>query len=311
MPDKKLFNDSASRARFIYSVILHSSMQRNLHAEQRENIVEQFRDWLEGDKRSKYTVKQYTHFVRHFLEIIKKDPQDISAEDIEKFKQYLAIEKGYAKNSIYIAIKAIQAFLKFLGKEIRASAPRRTQQLPKYLNDNETHALIEAAKENPRDYAILRTLAYTGLRVSELCNLEIEHIDFAQGVIYVRSGKGDKDRIVVLEESTASALRNYLSERYKRNTKTNHVFISQKNTPISPLSVERIVKKYARKAGIMKKVTPHVLRHTLATTLLNNGADIRFIQTILGHASLNTTQIYTHVDNENLKKIYEKTKPSY
>jgi integrase/recombinase XerD len=130
-------------------------------------------------------------------------------------------------------------------------------------------------------------------------------------VIYVRSGKGDKDRIVVLEESTASALRNYLSERYKRNTKTNRVFISQKNTPISPLSVERIVKKYARKAGIVKKVTPHVLRHTLATTLLNNGADIRFIQTILGHASLNTTQIYTHVDNENLKKIYEKTKPSY
>ncbi|MEM3512917.1 MAG: tyrosine-type recombinase/integrase, partial [Thermoplasmata archaeon] len=93
--------------------------------------------------------------------------------------------------------------------------------------------------------------------------------------------------------------------------KTTKVFISRKNHPISPLSVERLVKKYGKKAGILKKVTPHVLRHTLATTLLNHGADIRFIQTLLGHASVSTTQIYTHLDNENLKKMYQRTKPTY
>ncbi|MEM3738704.1 MAG: tyrosine-type recombinase/integrase, partial [Thermoplasmata archaeon] len=224
----------------------------------------------------------------------------------------LAIEKQYAKNSIYIAIKAIQAFLKSKGIKIEEiSAPKRSLQLPKYLNEEETHALIESAKEDLRDYAILRTLAYTGLRVGELCNLEIEDIDFAEGIIHVRSGKGDKDRIVVLEEGTAQALKNYLAVRYRMETKTTKVFISRKNHPISPLSVERLVKKYGKKAGILKKVTPHVLRHTLATTLLNHGADIRFIQTLLGHASVSTTQIYTHLDNENLKKMYQRTKPTY
>ncbi|MCX8173692.1 MAG: tyrosine-type recombinase/integrase [Thermoplasmata archaeon] len=277
-----------------------------------EKTVEEFREHLAGDKRSKYTVKQYSHFLLHFLRFINKEPEKVSAEDIERFKQYLAIEKQYAKNSIYIAIKAIQAFLKFKGIRIEEiSAPKRSQQLPKYLNEEETHALIESAKGDARDYAILRTLAYTGLRVGELCNLEIEDIDFAEGIIHVRSGKGDKDRIVVLEEGTAEALKRYLAARYKKDVNTNKVFISRKNQPISPLSVERLVKKYGKKAGILKKVTPHVLRHTLATTLLNHGADIRFIQTLLGHASVSTTQIYTHLDNENLRKMYQKTKPSY
>lgn len=284
----------------------------SLAEEEIEKIVEEFREHLIGDKKSKYTVKQYSHFLRHFLIFSGKKPEKIETEDIERFKQYLAIEKQYAKNSIYIALKAIQAFLKFRGIKIEdISIPKRSRPLPKYLNEEETHALIESAKKDLRDYAILKTLAYTGLRVGELCNLEIEDIDFAEGIIHVRSGKGDKDRIVVLEESTAEALKNYLTERYKKDVKTNKVFISRKNKPISPLSVERIVKKYGRIAGIQKKVTPHVLRHTLATSLLNNGADIRFIQVLLGHASVSTTQIYTHLDNENLKKIYHKTKPSY
>ncbi|MEM3413765.1 MAG: tyrosine-type recombinase/integrase [Thermoplasmata archaeon] len=283
-----------------------------LAQEEIERIVEEFREHLAGDKRSRYTVKQYTHFLRHFLRFTGKKPEKIEAEDIERFKQYLAIEKEYAKNSIYIAIKAIQAFLKFKGIQVgEISAPKRARPLPKYLNEEEAHALIERAKGNLRDYAILRTLAYTGLRVGELCNLEIEDIDFAEGIIHVRSGKGDKDRIVVLEEGTAEAIKNYLAERYKKNVNTKKVFLSRKNQPISALSVERIVKKYGKMAGIMKKVTPHVLRHTLATILLNNGADIRFIQALLGHASVSTTQIYTHLDNENLKKIYQKTKPSY
>lgn len=277
-----------------------------------ESNVREFAEYLAGNKRSKYTVKQYTHFVYHFLKFVGKEPETIGAGDVEHFKQYLAIEKEYAKNSIYIAIKAIQAFLKFKKVKIEdLVVPKRSQQLPKYLNEEETHALIESARENIRDYAILRTLAYTGVRVSELCNLEIEDIDFSQGIIQVRSGKGDKDRIVVLEEKTAEALKNYLAVRYRKKSKTNKIFISRKGCAISPLSVERLVKKYAKKAGIVKKVTPHVLRHTLATTLLNHGADIRFIQTILGHASVSTTQIYTHLDNESLKKMYMKTKPEY
>lgn len=274
--------------------------------------VEMFAEYMNGNKRSKHTIKQYSHFLYHFLKFTGKKPEDIINEDVEHFKQYLSIDRKYAKNSIYIAIKAIQAFFKYKGIDIgNVSVPKRSQQLPKYLNEEETHALIEASRGNIRDYAILHVLAYTGIRVGELCNLKIEDIDFDKGIIHIRSGKGDKDRIVIMEERTGFALNKYLNERNRKKVDFTNVFLSERNRPISPLSVERIVKKYAKISGINKRVTPHVLRHTLATTLLNHGADIRFIQSILGHASVSTTQIYTHLDNESLKKLYEKHKPKF
>ena len=150
-------------------------------------------------------------------------------------------------------------------------------------------------------------LAYTGLRVSELCTLNMDDVDMHERVVSVKSGKGDKDRIAILDDSTVAALRGYLASRAKLN---GPLFVTKRGR-ISPISVQRIVKKHAKSAGIQKKVTPHVLRHTFATSLLRRGADIRIIQKLLGHSSIATTQIYTHVDDAMLKSVYEKAKPDY
>jgi integrase/recombinase XerD len=272
--------------------------------------LEKYKDALLGDKKSENTVREYINIVENFLEYVKKDPEKVTSEDIEEYKVYLAVERYYSKNSIYSVIKALQSFYKFLKLEtaMNISVPRRPKQIPKYLTLSETTKLLETAKPDRRDYAILLILAYTGLRVNELCNLKISDIDFVEKVIHVQSGKGDKDRIVIMEDKALEALKKYLEVR---TPVKNYLFTSQKKTRISPVHVERLVRNYAIKCGITKKVTPHVLRHTFATTLLRNGADIRFIQQILGHSSLATTQIYTHVDDQSLKYAYEKAKPNY
>jgi integrase/recombinase XerD len=195
--------------------------------------------------------------------------------------------------------------------------PKRSASLPKYLSEEEMARLFEAARSDIvngiRDYAILAVLGYTGLRVSELCYLNVEDIDFKEKTIKVRSGKGDKDRLVIFEDKTENALKEHLTYKNRHICKDDPaaIFASAVKGRMIPRTVEEIVKKYAKLAGINKQVTPHVLRHTMATTLLKHGADIRIIQQLLGHASIATTQIYTHVDEEMLKRAYNKSKPEY
>ncbi len=274
------------------------------------NYVEKFANYLNGEKKSINTVKEYTNLIKQFLEFLKKDPREVTMEDIDKYKEYLAIEKNYSKQTIYITMKALQSFFKYLKiKDLyKLQAPKRSRKLPSYLNEKEMANILNAAKENERNYIILLTLAYSGLRVSELSSLKIEDIDFYDNFIHVRSGKGDKDRLVAIDENVLKIIKNYLN---KEKRSEGYLFISQKGTKITSTHIERIVKYYAQKAGIKKKVTPHTIRHTFATILLKNGADIRFIQQILGHSTIATTQIYTHVDEDALKEVYEKTKPHY
>ncbi|MGC8709057.1 MAG: site-specific tyrosine recombinase/integron integrase [Thermoplasmata archaeon] len=273
-------------------------------------IIERFERYLMGEKRSYNTIKEYRSIVKNFLNFINKDPEDITQDDIDKYREYMAIEKKYSKQTIYLSMKALQVFFRYARRDdlTRLKAPKRSRKLPNYLNENEMRSLLESSKSNIRDYAIIMVLAYSGIRVSELCSLRIEDVDFSENVIHVKSGKGDKDRMVVVDSRVMEVLKEYL-----RNEKRNegYVFMSRKRTRITPTHVERIVRYYAGKAGINKKVTPHVIRHTFATALLRNGADIRFIQQILGHSSVATTQIYTHVNDEVLKEVYERTKPHY
>ncbi|MGB9815271.1 MAG: site-specific tyrosine recombinase/integron integrase [Thermoplasmata archaeon] len=273
-------------------------------------IIERFERYLMGEKRSYNTIKEYRSIVKNFLNFINKDPEDITQDDIEKYREYMAIEKKYSKQTIYLSMKALQVFFRYARRDdlTRLKAPKRSRKLPNYLNENEMRSLLESSKSNIRDYAIIMVLAYSGIRVSELCSLRIEDVDFSENVIHVKSGKGDKDRMVVVDSRVMEVLKEYL-----RNERRNegYVFMSRKRTRITPTHVERIVRYYAGKAGINKKVTPHVIRHTFATALLRNGADIRFIQQILGHSSVATTQIYTHVNDEVLKEVYERTKPHY
>jgi len=276
------------------------------------DIVEKFKNRMLANGKSKNTVKMYSYVSEKFLEFIGYDKSRINLETVERYKEYLVIEKGYSKSSVYLHIRALESFFSFLGlNELsKLKPPKRPQRVPTYLTDEDVRALIRNA-ESLRDKVIIEMLAYTGVRVSELCHLRISDIDLTRKSIRIRSGKGDKDRIVLFKDNILTDLNLYIHEIKSQNPKAEFLFPTKKSKYISPISVERIIRKLAKSAGMDKKVTPHVLRHTFATSLLRNGADIRIIQVLLGHSSISTTQIYTHVDNNDLRKSYEKYAPDY
>ena len=274
------------------------------------DVIRSFREHLQADKKSRYTVKQYCLLVQSFLVWVKKTPADITPGDLEMFRRYLSIDRKYSKNSLYLSTMAIHSFFRFLESTTADTMkpPRRGQPIPKYLTEEEMSRLIRQADGHPQDQAILMALGYSGLRVGELCALDVEDIDFTDQLINVRSGKGDKGRIALLEEKSVAAIRRYMDAK---KVASGALFLSTHRQRINERTVQRLVKRCAIMAGINKSVTPHVLRHTFATTLLRNGADIRIIQQLLGHASVATTQIYTHVDDRALRDAYRRAKPGY
>lgn len=269
--------------------------------------VARFQRMLQAQERSPCTVKQYGHIARMFLGYVGKPLEEVTRKDLEAFREHLVLQRHYSKNSVYTTVRGLTCLFRtfHLGVAEGLEAPRRPERLPHYLSEEETHRLFDAARESPRDSAIIHVLAYCGLRVSELCHLSLEDIEFERNILHVRSGKGDKDREVVIEERTRAALDRYLTERALLGEGTSRLF------PIGAVTVERIVRRAARQASIPRRVTPHMLRHTLATALLSRGCDIRYIQKLLGHASVSTTQIYTHVDTSSLKAAYQRAKPVY
>ncbi|MBI4709012.1 MAG: tyrosine-type recombinase/integrase, partial [Candidatus Portnoybacteria bacterium] len=221
-------------------------------------------------------------------------------------------------------IIALRNFLRYLAKrdikslsaekiELAKQSPRQVD----FLEGDELERLLEspsgASPRALRDKALLELLFSTGLRVSELCKLNRNSVNLEKGEFSVR-GKGEKIRVVFLSERAKKALRNYLNVRkdvdpalfirYPKSKKPELAMAQIKDLRLTPRSVERIVKHYATKAGITKKVTPHILRHSFATDLLTGGADIRSVQTMLGHSSITTTQIYTHITDKQLKEVY-------
>ncbi|KJE49386.1 MULTISPECIES: site-specific tyrosine recombinase/integron integrase [Acidiplasma] len=277
-----------------------------------DDEIQKFQKFLLSERRSPYTVKEYASLVNNFLGFINKDINSVSAEDIEEYKSYLALTKNYSKASQYLSIKAIKAYYssKRLSPPFNLVPPRRSQKMPVYLNESDARRLLESAHDI-RLRSIISLFLYTGLRVGELTRLEMEDVDLQENIIYVHSGKGDKDRIVIIPDECRNDLLSYLKRRITITTASNNFFISNKKNRFDTSSIERLVKNLAKKAGIQKKVTPHVLRHTFATSVLRNGGDIRFIQQILGHSSIATTQIYTHIDDNTLKEMYMLHKPKY
>ncbi|BAB59407.1 integrase / recombinase [Thermoplasma volcanium GSS1] len=278
-----------------------------------ESYVENFVSYMVGERKSKYTIKEYKFLVSKFLAFVGKTPAEVTPMDIERYKTFLASKAHYSKASQYLAIKAIKLFYKSLDLRypVNLTPPRRSMHMPVYLNEEEASRLLSASKKSVKYSAVISVLAYTGIRVGELCNLRIGDVDMQEGIIYVKSGKGDKDRIVVMPNECVSALKEYLNWRISVETPHDFLFISNKKSRYDPSTVERMVKRLSQEAGINKRVTPHVLRHTFATSVLRNGGDIRFIQQILGHSSVATTQIYTHLDDNALKDMYFKHRPRY
>ncbi|MGC8608492.1 MAG: site-specific tyrosine recombinase/integron integrase [Thermoplasmata archaeon] len=278
-----------------------------------DNELNDFISYMIGERKSNYTVKEYSFLIKVFKSFINKPLEKVTAMDIEKFKRYLASTRKYSKSSQYLAIKAIKLFYKSrnIAWPANLTPPKRNIHMPSYLNEDDARKLIEKSKEDARTNAIVSVLIYTGMRVGELCNLKIEDVDSGEGIITIHAGKGDKDRIVVMPDECRKAIEKYLDKRLSMETDNDFLFVSRKKTRFDTSTVERIVKSLAGRAGISKRVTPHVLRHTFATAVLRNGGDIRFIQQILGHSSVATTQIYTHIDDSTLREMYSKHRPRY
>ncbi len=277
-----------------------------------QEMVDRFASWMKGERKSPHTVKQYAYLVSSFLAIVGKRPSEVTREDIERFKNHIAVERKYSKATQYLFMKAIAHFYKFcmIRPPDNLTAPRRSAKIPVYLSEREAGILLESTTDLTRK-SILNVLASTGIRVSELCSLDTGDVDLAEGIVRVRSGKGDKDRIVLMTEQCRSLLVEYSRFRAGIATPSSALFLSSRKNRFDSSTIERIVREEARKAGIQKRVTPHVLRHTFATALLRNGGDIRFIQRLLGHSSISTTEIYTHVDDGALRSMYEKSQPRY
>jgi len=240
---------------------------------------------------SEKSIKSYMFFNQKFLDFINKKPEEVVEQDI---KNYLAsLIDNYENSSINLAFSALCFFyetvLKNDFKDIRV--PKREQKMPSVLSKDEIKLLIEKAR-NKKSKLAIKFLYSTGLRVSEFVNLQKKDIELNEKIGWVRAGKGKKDRLFILPESLLPEIKEVMDNAF-----TEFIF------PVTPRAVQKLVKNSCRRAGINKKVSPHTLRHSFATHLLENGTDIRKIQELLGHSNLQTTQIYTHVSAEELKKI--------
>ncbi len=296
-----------------------------------EVVKRQFLEYVEIERgRAVKTVENYDHYLsRYFTRMNILSVEDIDEQSIREFRLWLNRQPGTNTASMkrrtqnYYMI-ALRAFLKFLRKrDIAAISPEKIElaKLPERQIDLITSTELERLMQAPReafkkekdqdkariylrDCAILELLFSTGLRVSELCSLNAD-IDLTRDELSVR-GKGDKVRVVFLSPAAKNAVREYLKAR---NDMEEALFVDgrpHKLHRIIPRDVQRHIKSYVTRAGITSVVTPHTLRHAFATDLLSNGADIRSVQQLLGHASINTTQIYTHITDAHLREIHKK-----
>ena len=298
-----------------------------------KQLKTQFLEYVEIEKgRSLKTVENYDHYLTRFLNWTKNDnPEKINDAMVREFRLWLnrqstgnnrATGATLTKKTQNYYLIALRAFLKYLARQEIKSMPAEKIELAKInerqldlITSIELKKLLDAPKGNDlkslRDKAILELLFSTGLRVSELCSLTSK-IDLTTSELSIR-GKGGKVRVVFISDEAKNAVQKYLSERKDMSDALFIQIKDKKNEkqkmdtkPLTRRSVERIVKAHAIKAGISKKVTPHVLRHMFATDLLGNGADLRSVQAILGHANIGTTQIYTHVTDKHLRDIHKK-----
>ena len=229
-------------------------------------------------------------------------------------------DKKYAKKTIARHISSLKSFYKFLFKNniidknpmVLIKTPKLDKKLPKFLYYDDIDALLNVPDTSTflglRDSLILEALYSTGIRVSELVNIEIKDINFSENTILIL-GKGNKERYVIYGSKMENLLEKYIKERATFHPNHDYLFVNRYYGKISDRSIRKIIDTNIKKGALNLKISPHTLRHTFATHMLDSGADIEIVKELLGHESLSTTQIYTHVTNESLKRVYDKSHP--
>jgi integrase/recombinase XerC len=299
-----------------------------------EDLIQQYADHLRNERNvSVHTLRNYLSDLAQFQQFLverklalgDKEKIDARRVDIHVARAYLAsLAKSRKKSSLGRKLAALKGFFRYLVATrqidqdplLSMHSPKQEKPLPKFLSVDDVFQLLGGIKVESaldvRDSATLEVFYSTGIRVSELVGLNWSDVDFQLGIIRV-FGKGSKERIVPIGEVALRSLRNYSEEvrkRWKLSCKGDTaVFLNNRGGRITTRSVARLVEKHLRAAGIPVKMGPHGLRHTFATHLLNSGADLRVIQELLGHASLSTTQRYTHLNLDQLTAVYDKAHP--
>lgn len=292
-----------------------------------KNYVDDFLRYVEIEKNySFYTVQNYEEDLTDFIRFLECEGiGNIKNVDYSVIRLYLKemYDRKYAKKTISRHISTLRSFFKYLLKEdkikinptILISNPKQDKKLPNYLNYEEIETILTTPdtkdKLGVRDALILELLYSSGVRVSELVSIKLEHIKRENRTIKIL-GKGNKERYVLYGKTCEKLLDNYLiSSRplLLGHKKNNYLLLNKDGNPLSTGGVRFIIEKILKKSGLKLKVSPHTLRHTFATHLLNNGADLKSVQELLGHENLSTTQIYTHVSNERLRTVYLNSHP--
>ena len=301
-------------------------------------LIERYIRYLETERNaSPHTIRNYGSDLRQFRDFLKQGAGDARSEvdvrsvDLLKLRAYLALlfQDQKQKTSIARKLAAIRAFFKFLLREgvietnpgLAVATPKLPKKLPRIMTEEETNNLLDRAAEGARngepmlkrDRAILELLYASGLRVSELVGLDLRNVNFGDGMVLVR-GKGRKERIVPFGRKAGAALSDYLPVRGRilfenRRGGEPALFLNARGRRLTARSIDRLVRKYVRLYGPNVRVSPHGLRHAFASHLLAEGADLRAIQEMLGHASLSTTQKYTQVSIQQLIEVYDKAHP--
>ncbi len=293
--------------------------------------LEEFLLYIKNQRNySPHTVKSYRDDIKVFIEFLVIEYKDISIEKIDHFTirhflNFMSEEKHLGKSSINRKLSGLKSFFKYLIRsgELENNPvdaiirPKRPKRLPKYLEESDINTLLDSIIDDTflslRNRTMLELLYSTGIRVSELVGTDIRSYDSIGGVLKV-FGKGQKERILPIGGTAQTWLDKYLvrgMEKFRDHFSSQHnpLFITKSGKRISSRSIRRIINSVIKKIELKLHVSPHTFRHTFATHLLNNGADLRAVQELLGHVSLSTTQIYTHLTTKRLKEVYKKNHP--
>jgi len=274
---------------------------------------------------SPHTLRAYKHELDAFLAFLNEKYPHTASEDHYRLivRDYLSVlhQKGHKRATLLRSIAVIRALFKYLvGSELVKQSPfvglpmpKREKRLPRFLSEQDMRSLLEmpgehAQKESKRDTALLELLYSSGLRIEELCSLNVDEIDFWGSMVRV-FGKGSRERVVPLGQTAQKTIRTYIEMRPAVLRRAAPLFLNHRGGRLTSRGARLIVAKWVQQAALHQKVSPHAFRHSFATHLLDRGCDLRSVQEMLGHRNLATTQIYTHVSTEHLKKVYEKAHP--